>query len=454
MTEDGSLSIGLGIPIVVFLLLANAIFVAAEFALVTVRRTRIDQLASEGNRSARSVQAALGNLDYYIAAAQLGITMASILLGFFGEPVLARIIEPPVETVVGSFAPALSHTLAIAVAFLFVTSLHIIVGEFVPKTIALEQPERASLGIAIPLSIFVRIFGPVIGVLNGISNGLLRLLGMDLRPLGEDMLTAQDLALTFESSASAGLISRRELTLTRHLLRLSDIECRELMIPRSQIIALNVADSWEDVIKTFAERPLTRYPVFEGSVDQVVGVLDAKRLLLSPDREVREDWRTQVQDALVLPETVSAEAALGKMRRDGRRMIVLVDEYGGTAGIITQFDIVKYLASDLPDEVQVDERHLGMENETFPQEISGLVPITEFRESTGVDLPDSDASTIGGLVTDARNDIPAVGDVVSIKGLTFTVTEMDQYRVARVRIERNEDHRDAQDSDVVRERAR
>jgi CBS domain containing-hemolysin-like protein len=437
MSEDGSLSLGLGLPIVVLLLLANAVFVAAEFALVTVRRTRIDQLAEEGSRNAARVKAALGNLDYYIAAAQLGITMASILLGFVGEPVLARIIEPPVEVLVGSFAPALSHTLAIAVAFLFVTSLHIIVGEFIPKTIALEQPERASLGIAAPLSIFVRIFGPIIGVLNAVSNGLLRLLGMDLRPLGDETLTAEDLAHTFESSASAGLISRRELSLTRHLLHLGELEARELMVPRSQLVALRIDDTWDAAMDTFARHPLTRYPVCRDTLDDIVGILDAKRLLLDVNDPERERWQDHIHPATVLPDAVSADAALETMRRQQQAMVVLVDEYGGTAGIITQFDIVRYLAVDLPDQTHIAERHVLPGDDALPQEISGLVPVSEFRESAGVELPEMDSSTIGGLVTEVLTRIPTVGDAVIFEGLRFTVLEMDGYRVARVRVGRS-----------------
>ena len=454
MAEDGSLSLGVGIPIVVALLLANAIFVAAEFALVTVRRTRVNQLAAEGDRSARLVKTALGNLDYYIAAAQLGITMASILLGFFGEPVLARIIEPPVESLVGAFAPALSHTIAIAIAFLFVTSLHIVVGEFIPKTIALEQPERTSFGIALPLSIFVRIFGPVIGALNAISNGLLRLLGQDLRPLGDDALTAEDLAHTFESSASAGLISRRELSLTRHLLHLADLECRELMIPRSQVVALDIDDTWESVRETFAERPLTRYPVQRGTIDDIAGILDAKRLLLSSDDARRERWQDHIQDAPVLPETVPAEHALQLMRTERHPMLLLVDEYGGTAGIITQFDIVRYLAADLPDETHIDERHVVTDSAALPQDISGLVSLSEFRDLVGTDLPESDASTVGGLVTGMFGRIPSVDDTITFNGLRFTVVEMDSFRVAQVRVERDyEDEDQPADRDTGEETA-
>lgn len=432
MSEDGSISLIIGLPIVAFLLLANAIFVATEFALVTVRRTRINQLAADGSRPARRVKTALGNLDYYIAAAQLGITMASIALGFVGEPVLARIIEPPVEALVGAFAPAIAHTLAIAVAFLFVTSLHIIIGEFIPKTIALEEAERTSLLISLPLHMFVRMFGPVIWALNKAGNFLLRLLGMEIRPLGDSPLTAEDLALTVETSASAGLISRRELSLTRHLLNLSQLESRELMTPRSKIVAVDREASWDDVAAILAERPLTRYPVYRHSIDDIVGILDAKRVLLAEEESARHGWRDRVQDAVVLPESVNANTTLETMRRRGARMAILVDEYGGTAGLITQFDIVRFLAVDLPDEGDAGDRHLVQWDGTSPISINGLVPMSEVVESLGIDDPDSDSATLGGFIAELRKGIPAVGEEVVHDGITFRVTEMDQYRVARV----------------------
>lgn len=345
------------------------------------------------------------------------------------------------ELLIGSFAPAVAHTVAIAVAFLFVTSLHIVIGEFIPKTIALERAEATSLVIALPLGIFVKIFGPVIWALNATGNGLLRLLGMDLKPLGDEHLTAEDLAYSFESSASAGLISRRELTLTRHLLELSEIEARELMIPRSRISALRIDGTLGEITECFAEQPYTRYPVQEGSIDQIAGILDAKRLLLTPEAERPERWQDHIVDAAVLPETVSVNEALETMRRHGGPMVLLVDEYGGTAGIITQFDIVKYLAADLPHELSLDERHLQPERDrdTFPQELNGLTPLSELRELVDdEEIPESDASTLGGLVTEAHNRIPSVGDAIRIGSLDFTVLEMDQYRVAKVRIDRAE----------------
>ena len=451
MSEDGGISLLIGLPFVAFLLLANAIFVAAEFALVTVRRTRIDQLASEGSRPARRVNTALGNLDYYIAAAQLGITMASIALGFVGEPVLARIIEPPVEVLVGAFAPAVAHTVAILVAFLFVTSLHIIIGEFIPKTIALEEAERTTLLISLPLAIFVRIFGPAIWALNKTGNGLLRILGMDLRPLGDDPLTAEDLALTVETSASAGLISRRELSLTRHLLHLSRIESRELMTPRGKTVALDIDASWDDVAAILAEHRLTRYPVYRDSIDTIVGILDAKRLLLADDEAPRTAWRDHLQEALVLPESVNASTTLETMRQRGVRMAILVDEYGGTAGLISQFDIVRFLAQDLPGDGQVDDRHLVFWDGASPTVINGLAVLSEVVEALGITNPESDSATLGGFVTELRQGVPVAGDEVRYDGIAFRVMEMDHYRVAKVRVERDEGspiHQDAKDAEV------
>ncbi|MBA2759899.1 MAG: HlyC/CorC family transporter [Chloroflexia bacterium] len=414
-------------------------FVATEFALVTVRRSRINQLASEGSRAARRVQVAMGNLDYYIAAAQLGITMASIMLGAVGEPVIASIIEPPIVAFVGSFAPVIAHTVAIAVAFTFVTALHIIIGEFIPKSIALEQAERTAYFITIPVNIFIRVFGPVVWVLNHTSNALFRLIGQDLRPLGDDPLTAEDLAHTFESSASAGLISRRELGLTRQLLRLSGIESQELMVPRSKMVGLNKAATREELAAVFADRPLTRYPVYEDTIDNIVGILDAKRLLLLRNDAEDSAWQVRIQPATIIPETVTAETTLETLRAEDTRMAILVDEYGGIAGLITQFDIVLFLATDLPETLHIDHRHSLPGDSQYPQTLSGLVRVSELREASGLELPESDATTLGGLVTELRNSIPDVGDSVQVDGLTLAVLEMDNYRVARVQVDQHSD---------------
>lgn len=419
-----------GLALVAVLLFLNALFVAAEFSFVTVRRTQMQRLADEGNRSAQRVLAALGNLDYYVAASQLGITLATIALGFLGEPVIAALIEPPIEDLAGSFAPAISHTIALAVAFLFVTTLHIVLGEFVPKTVALQQPTRTTLWLATPLAIFTTIFGPAISALNAAAFGGLRLLGMDIRPIGDQPLAAEELALSLESSASAGLISRRELDLARNTLSLTSLTADELMLPRNEVVGIPVDATRQEVFDIFAASRHTRYPVYRASLDDIVGILNAKELVLDWSDDAT-DWRQHVQPPLILPETVTIEQAISAARAEAATMIVLADEFGGTAGIISVFDIVEFLAGDLPDEFDTeppDYRELG-DGRLL---VSGLEHLVDLEAAFDLDLPDVEAHTIGGMVTELLQRIPDEGDEVRIDGYVARVTAMDGLRVDQV----------------------
>lgn len=419
-----------GLAIVAVLLLLNALFVAAEFSFVTVRRTQMQRLSDEGNRSAHRVLLALGNLDYYVAASQLGITLATIALGFLGEPVIAALIEPPIEELVGSFAPAISHTVALAVAFLFITTMHIVLGEFVPKTIALQRPTGTTLWLARPLAIFTWIFGPAISALNAAAFGALRLLGMDVRPIGDQPLAAEELALSLESSASAGLISRRELDLARNTLSLASLTVDELMLPRNEVVGIPVDATRQEVFDIFAASRHTRYPVYRTSLDDIVGILNAKELVLDWSDEAT-DWRHHVQQPLILPETVTIEQAISAARAEAATMIVLADEFGGTAGIISVFDIVEFLAGDLPDEFDTeppDYRELPDGSLL----VSGLEHLVDLETAFDLDLPDVEAHTIGGMVTELLQRIPAEGDEVRIDGYLARVTAMDGLRVDQV----------------------
>jgi CBS domain containing-hemolysin-like protein len=376
------------------------------------------------------VLTAIGNLDYYVAASQLGITLATIALGFLGEPVIAALIEPPIEELVGSFAPAISHTVALAVAFLFVTTLHIVLGEFVPKTIALQRPTSTTLWLAMPLSVFTWIFGPAISALNAIAFGALRLLGMEVRPIGDQPLAVEELALSLESSASAGLISRRELDLARNTLSLASLTVDELMLPRNEVIGIPVDATRREVFDIFAASRHTRYPVYRTSLDDIVGILNAKELVLDWSDE-GTDWRHHVQPPLILPETVTIEQAVSAARAEAATMIALADEFGGTAGIISVFDIVEFLAGDLPDEFDTeppDYRELADGSLL----VSGLEHLIDLETAFDLELPDVEAHTIGGLVTELLQRIPDEGDEVRIDGYVARVTAMDGLRVDQV----------------------
>jgi putative hemolysin len=426
---DGTGLTILGLAVVAALLLLNALFVAAEFAYVTVRRTRVEQLAEQGSSPAQRIVRALSNLDFYVAASQLGITMASIALGVFGEPVLASLIEPPIETAVGSFAPALSHVVAISVAFILITSLHIVFGEFVPKTIALQKPEGTALTVASPMDLFVKIFRPAIWLLNASGNAVLRLLGMQVTPIEEETLEVEDLSMTLESSAATGVISRQEMYMTRHVLQLASVSAEDILIPRNELIAIPWDSSRATVLTTFARYRHTRCPVYRDSIDDVVGILDIKDILFL---EGDFDWHEYIHEPLFLAENISLERLLEAASATDTVMVILIDEYGGVAGAATIFDAIEFLAGHFPDEFDLGTGPIQRQRDGVVI-IDGLVSIIDFEEEFETKLPEGSSHTVGGLVMECLGRVPAVGDRVTFEDYTAEVLEMDEHRVASLR---------------------
>lgn len=421
----------LGLILVAVVLFLNAVFVAAEFAYVTVRRTRVEQRVQEGSSAARRIQGALGNLDFYVAASQLGITMASIALGTLGEPVLASLIEPPVESAVGALAPGISHITAIAIAFLLINAMHIVFGEFVPKSIALQNPEGTAFSIAFPMAVFVSVFRPAIWILNASGNAVLRLVGMRVEPIEEETLGVDDLALTLESSAAAGIISRQEMYLARHVLQLSSVVAEDILIPRNEMIALSTDMSRRDVMAAFAQYRHTRFPVHGDSVDDVAGILDMKDILFAA--EDTEEWQQFIRPPLFLPTSVSLERLLDEAYAADTAMVVLLDEYGGVAGVATIFDAIQFLAGHFPDEFDPAEGPVA-EHQAGVLTIDGMVRLTDLYEDFAIEFTESSARTIGGLVMERLGRIPQPGDQVELDDYQAEVIEMDEQRVARIRL--------------------
>lgn len=423
---DGGLPIVPGLLLFGLLLALNALFVAAEFAYVSVRPTQVRRLANEGNRNARTILKALNQLDFYVAAAQLGITMATIAIGFLGEPVIAAIIEPPVERLVGEFAPAISHTVAIAIAFAFVTVIHIVIGEFMPKTLALQSPDKTSLFLALPMELFVRVFRPLIWMLNATGNGILRLAGMNVNPVSDEPLRRDDIAMVLEGSASAGLISRREFDLTRNTLRLSTLSAETLMVPRSEIVAIPTSATTLDVRRIFAQHRYTRYPVFEDSLDNITGIVDVKNAVFDLARDF--DWHVHIDPPVQLPVSLSVDRSFAAAREAQATLVVLIDEYGGTAGILSVFDVMQYLAGGLPDDQRPQDSRFSLRPDGSIV-VAGLMPVVEFADELGITLPDVESHTVGGLVMEHLDHLPEKGDAVVIGDHRFVVMKMDERRV-------------------------
>jgi putative hemolysin len=420
----------IGLVAVVALVALNGLFVATEFAYVAVRRSRVEQLANEGQSRARVLLASLKDLDHYIAATQLGITMSSLALGWLGEPAVGRLVEPFVEEVTGSFlAHAVATTISLILSFAIITAFHIIFGELAPKTIALQRSEATALWVAAPILLFSRIFRPFIWALNGAGRAVVRPMGLGA-PGHESQLSSEEIEIVMQSSARAGLLSTSELLLARRALEFSEIQADQIMVPRTELIAFDVDESMETILAMVERQQHTRYPVYEHDLDHIVGILDVKDLL-KVVREGETAWRPLVRPAVAIPESVSVEVAVAAMRARQVQIVVLVDEHGGTSGILTADEVLyRLLGRWLGGRGQGQETVRALPTGNLL--LSGLALIADVEEATGAELADEDFDTIGGFIMARLARIPRVGDRVEVPGYQFRVMAMDGRRVDRV----------------------
>ncbi len=431
------LSILTGLLGIFFFIFLNAFFVAAEFGLVSVRRTRVEELAAQGHPTARVVRRALDDPDRFIAATQLGITIASLALGWIGEPALAHLFIPLLQFLPPSWVGAAAHSVAAAIAFACITFLHVVAGELAPKSIALQNPERTAFFVARPMLVIFQIFRPAIWALNGAGNGLLRLLG--IRPAGghERVHSVQELKMLIEASQEEGVLEAEEEQMLRAVFDLRSSRAAEVMVPRTEMVCVP-ADATVEELADLAERTaLTKFPVFEDDPDHIIGIVYLKDLL-RPIRACRSDLtaRALMRDALFLPETVSVADLLAHFRRARQHIAILVDEYGGTAGLVTLEDLLEEIVGDIGDlfEPPVPQIQHLPDGSVL---LDGRMTLTEVNEALSLSLSDPFYTTVGGLVMGRLDRIPAVGDEVVLEdGHRLRVEEMDGRRVARVRLTR------------------
>lgn len=442
--EESSIQTLLALLAVLLLVLANGFFVATEFALVSVRRTRVQQLAAEGHRQAEKVLAELNHLDTYIAATQLGITMASLALGWIGEPAVASLIEPLIHNL--SFIPegsrdALTHTISFAVGFSLITTLHIVIGELAPKSLALQRPEQTAMAAAGPIHWFYLAFRPAIVGLNAIGNAVVRAIGIDPASGHQLVQSAEELRLAIDASREAGLVEESAHDLVDRALLFPDLEARHAMVPRTEITAVPRNAGLEEVMTAATASGHSRLPVYDGDIDHVVGVIDVKRLLptllasaniakngSAPDFSMDETMTT----VLAVPETASASDLLPRLRAAEAPFAIVIDEYGGTAGLITLVDLVESLVGEISDEFEPSSEN-GRRTADGSFSLDGLTTLMEAKEFYDLDLEEDDVETVGGFVFSALGRPAVVGDeVVTEDGQILRVEEIDGLRVARV----------------------
>ena len=402
------------------LILANGFFVAAEFALVTIRRTRVAQLIREGRPGAGNVEDAIRHLDSYIAASQLGITISSLALGWIGEPALAGLLER-------AFGEG-AHAVAITITFVVITALHVIAGELAPKGIALQYPERTALVVAGPLRLFRAVFRPAIWLLNESGWAVARLLGVSRDIESGSPVEAEELRLVVQASAEAGALREEDRFLLQRVLRFGDLTVEAVMTPRTEVHAIPVDATVGEAQALVEEARHSRYPVYRGDLDNVVGVLHVRDLL---GVAAEEGIEPLMREAMMVPAQANVQELLREMRQRRTQFAIAVDEYGGSDGIVTLENVLEEIVGELQDEFEEP----GRATERRP---GGVIRIDAgenvevLTELLGIEVEPGQYNTVAGLILERTGSIPSVGDRVTVGPYTLAVVEMDQQRIAAV----------------------
>jgi CBS domain containing-hemolysin-like protein len=436
MEPDTTLSAGdiiWRLSLALLLVFANAFFVAAEFALVGARRTRIESLAEEGNTRARFARIAIRNLDHYISGTQLGITLASLGLGWVGESTLAAIIIQAFDGLPAPWNMIATHTVAGVIAFALITFLHIVLGELAPKSLALLFPEATSLWTAGPLIGFSKIFSPFIAVLNGTANLLLRMLGLRPPTEVERVHRPEEIEMLVTQMYEQGALAEEPVEMIRGVFDLSETTAGEVMTPRTEIVAVPVDASVDRTAEIILDAGHSRIPVYEGSLDRIVGVVLARDVWRA-QRDGQQSIAGLIRPLPYVPDSKDIEGLLREMQEQRVHMAVVVDEFGGTAGIVTLEDLVEEIVGEIRDEYEVEPPAIE-EVETGEIFVNGSVSIFDLNERYDLALPEDEYTTVAGYVMARLGHIPVVGEEVQFAGGRLRVVSMDGRRVDRLALE-------------------
>lgn len=422
--------------IVVILLLANAFFVASEFALVSVRQSRILQLSKEGNTTAEIAIHALEHLDRYIAAVQLGITISSIGIGWVGEGAIAKLIEP-----LFSFLPFIGkdiavHSVSVTLAFALITLLHVVIGELMPKSIALQYPERTALFVTRPMAFITKIFTPFIFILNGFGNILLKLLKIPPATGTHLSHSAEELNIIIDASCNEGMLNETEKDMLQNVLKFTDLVAKQIMVPRPDMIAIESIMSLDEIEAIVSENQYTRYPVYEEDLDHVIGILHVKDLYALRRTNGEFNIHNLLREPLLVPETVKMDQLVRDFKTTKNQLAIVIDEFGGTSGLITLEDVLEEIFGEVQDEFDEEEadiRQIG-EDEYI---VNAKLRLDELEEMFDIGrIEEEDVETVAGIVVKELGRIAELKDKVVYKGLEFTVIEIDGARILKLKIKK------------------
>lgn len=419
----------LDLLLVVFLIFMNGFFVAAEFCCVKMRSSRLETMIAEGSSRAKYAKQLTDHLDSSLSVTQLGITLASLGLGWVGEPAVAQLILPLTRSV--GLSDDVGHTVALAIAFSLITSLHIVLGELTPKSMAIANVERIMLAIAFPMVLFGKVMKPFVWILNTVANHISRHLGYEVIGENEDAHTEEEIRLLMKESYRQGLINSTEADFVDNVFSFTELNAREIMVPRTDMICLYLDDTPAERIKTILEEQQTRYPVCYEDKDHIIGFIHVKDLLPPLVRGETLNLRRYIRKALIVPESMDGSVLLRTMQAQGSQLAIVVDEYGGTAGIVTVEDIVEQIVGDIRDEFDEERESLEWRGEDLGS-IDAKLLLEEVNDLLGIRIEDEDVDSIGGWIYDRLGEAPRVGHMAAHTGALFFVEEVDGVRITRV----------------------
>jgi CBS domain containing-hemolysin-like protein len=421
---------------IVVLLLFNGFFVAAEFSLVRSRRTRLDAMARAGDAKARLALRATGNLARLLSASQLGITLASLALGWVAESTLGDVFARWFEALPIVIEQSLRVSFGAIVALASITYLHVVFGELAPRAVALNHPEQLARWLAPPLIVFAWLVTPFIAVLNWSSQAVLKLFGQRGDVLEEPVHSPDELRLIVEQSQEGGAIPAQDADLIEGVFEFSEKNAREVMTPRTNVVGMPIDATLDEALSIVEENAFSRYPAYDDSIDNIVGLVLAKDLLRVL-RHPPEGFtvRSIMRDVHVVPGSREVEEVLADFKRLKEHMAVVLDEYGGTAGVVTMEDLLEEIVGEILDEHDEPVPPEGVADASGATVVPGSLNITELNERFGLSVPEDDYSTIGGFIFGALGRLPVAGDRVTAGGAVFTVRAMDARRIDLVAVE-------------------
>lgn len=422
--------------LVIFLIAMNGFFVAAEFACVKIRPSRLETLIQEGSRQAKYAKKLTDHLDASLSVTQLGITLASLGLGWVGEPAVATLILPITHAI--GLDDVIGHTISLALAFSIITGMHIVLGELTPKTMAIQNVEKIMLSVALPMLVFHRVMYPFVWLLNHVANWVAHRMGFHTASEGDDAHTEEEIRLLMEESHRQGLIDDTEVDFVDNVFDFTDLNVREIMTPRTDMVCLYLEDTMDENLHIILEEQLTRYPICREDKDHIVGFLHVKDLMRVMAEGRKPNLRRLARKALIVPESMDVSVLLKTMQKQRSQMAIVVDEYGGTAGMVTIEDIVEEIVGDIQDEFD-EERPTAERRGKRIFSVDAKMLLEELEDILEIDIEDEDVDTVGGWLYDQIGQTPRVGQMAAAGGNLFYVEEVDGVRITRVLIHCAED---------------